>query len=281
MEPSQHSHQYPLLYPLLDSDDNLTDEEDEFLKVKKKEKEKYNEHERNLIMVAPSATRRKEKPRVCYEISLIGVNDIIGTVPREKYIFFYFEHKIKKHNNTSQHIMLFGKLRSIYSVLYNCFGFVGDTEFMLDLKTYMQSVVSTQVCHLYALDMKNYERLVVRRNPKTIDMIREHAEVKLMSRVLRLQQDNKVPLLRTLLHKFHSFNKPPPKRKDKRSSAFMSSSHDFLPHRGPLIDIYGPGTVFYRNRQRERIKNKARHKADHFRGNKIGILKICSPDFHA
>ena len=142
---------------------------------------------------------------------------------------------------------------------------------MLDLKTYMQSVVSTQVCHLYALDMKNYERLVVRRNPKTIDMIREHAEVKLMSRVLRLQQDNKVPLLRTLLHKLQSFNKPPPKRKDKRSSAFMSasSSYDIVPQRGPLIDIFGPGTVFYRNRQRERIKNKARHKADHFRGNQM------------
>ena len=137
---------------------------------------------------------------------------------------------------------------------------------MLDLKTYMQSVVSTQVCHLYALDMKNYERLVVRRNPKTIDMIREHAEVKLMSRVLRMQQENKVPLLRTLLHKLQSINKPPPKRKDKRSPAFMSASYDFLPHRGPLIDIFGPGTVFYRNRQRERIKNKARHKADHFRG---------------
>ena len=80
VEPSQHSHQYPQLYPLQDPDDNLTDDEDEFLQVKKKEKEKYNEHERNLILVAPSATRRKEKPRVCHEISLIGVNETIGTV---------------------------------------------------------------------------------------------------------------------------------------------------------------------------------------------------------
>ena len=78
MEPSQHPHQYPVMYPLEDPEDMLTDDEDELLQGRKKEKEKYNEHERNLIAIAPSATRRKEKPRVCHEISLIGVNDIIG-----------------------------------------------------------------------------------------------------------------------------------------------------------------------------------------------------------
>ena len=78
VEPSQHSHQYPMMYPLEDPEDMLTDDEDELLQGRKKEKEKYNEHERNLIAIAPSATRRKEKPRVCHEISLIGVNDIIG-----------------------------------------------------------------------------------------------------------------------------------------------------------------------------------------------------------
>ena len=66
------------MYPLEDPEDMLTDDEDELLQGRKKEKEKYNEHERNLIAIAPSATRRKEKPRVCHEISLIGVNDIIG-----------------------------------------------------------------------------------------------------------------------------------------------------------------------------------------------------------
>ncbi len=70
--------------------------------------------------------------------------------------------------------------------------FAGDVEFILDLKNYAQSVVTTHVCHLYALDMKNYERLVVRRNPKTIELLRQHAEVKVMSRVERMMQDNKV-----------------------------------------------------------------------------------------
>ncbi len=72
--------------------------------------------------------------------------------------------------------------------------FSGDVEFILDLKNYAQSVITTHECNLYALDMKNYERLVVRRNPKTIELLRQHAEVKVMSRVERMMQDNKVTM---------------------------------------------------------------------------------------
>ena len=45
----------------------------------------------------------------------------------------------------------------------------------------------------------------------------------------------------------------------------LSASFDtFVPTRGALIDIYGPGTVFYRNRMRE----KAKRKLNTIRGNR-------------
>lgn len=141
----------------------------------------------------------------------------------------------------------------------------GDTEFSLNLKTYLQSAVSTQVCHLYALDMKNYQRLVVRRNPKTVDMIRKHAETKLHSRVNHLHLETKIPLLKALLSRLQKLGQPPPKRKDTKLTT-MPSAHDIVPKRGPLVDMFGPGTVFYRNRQREKAKRQIENKLNHFRG---------------
>ncbi len=148
-----------------------------------------------------------------------------------------------------------------------CVCISGDIEFLLKLKTHSQSAVSTQVCQLYALDLKNYERLVARRNRKTIEMIREQAQVKLMSRVQRMQSGgNKVPLLKTLLCQIEAGAEQQIKRKPRKSSPFSSNVMGFESHRGPLVDLYGPGTVFYRNRQREKARTRKENRHNHFRG---------------
>ena len=59
----------------------------------------------------------------------------------------------------------------------------GDAEFVLELKTYLQTVECTESCEVYILNMKNYERLVTKRNSKTIDLLRQHAQVKLYGRI--------------------------------------------------------------------------------------------------
>ena len=83
---------------------------------------------------------------------------------------------------------------------------IGDVEFLLGLKSYMQSVVVvSQACHVYALNHKNYERLVVKRYPRSLQLLREMTAAKLFCRLARLQQQQ-VPLLRTLLFKIDTAN---------------------------------------------------------------------------
>ncbi len=118
--------------------------------------------------------------------------------------------------------------------------------------------------------MKNYERLIIRRNPKTVDLIQEQAHIKLHSRVSRLHE-NQVPLLRTLLFKLDS------KQRNKRCNAHHSKQasatwdESFIPHRGPLVDIHGPGTVFYYIRQREQARRRAIHKVERYRNTRVGF----------
>ena len=169
-------------------------------------------------------------------------------------LIFYFRSSNSPNN-------FFNDIFSTFSSLVT-----GDTEFILSLKTYMQSVICTHVCHLYVVDVKNYERLVTRRNPKTVDWIREHVEMKLLSRVQRKQLEIKVPLFKTLLLKLQNISKPSTKMNDKKLYSDTMSESQFVPPRGALIDMFGPGTVFYRNRQRERAKNEAENKVNKFRG---------------
>ena len=37
------------------------------------------------------------------------------------------------------------------------------------------------------------------------------------------------------------------------------------------MDLFGPGTIFYRNRMRERARNKAANKGEQFRGANVGF----------
>lgn len=152
----------------------------------------------------------------------------------------------------------------------------GDVEFMLDLKTYLQSFVCTQTCEVFTLDTRNYERLVSKRNPRTKDLIRHGAEVKLSARISRLH-DNQVPLLRTLLFKMECIDRQQQNKGRRRPMRTpISWEDDFVPQRGPLIDMYGPGTVFYRTKMREKAKNNVRNKA-HFRGATVGFPMRLSP----
>ena len=52
---------------------------------------------------------------------------------------------------------------------------------LLDLDTYMQTVICTQKTDVLVLEMKHYERLLAKRNPRTIDKIMENLEVMAVS----------------------------------------------------------------------------------------------------
>jgi CRP-like cAMP-binding protein len=76
--------------------------------------------------------------------------------------------------------------------------FPGDIEVLMELPTYMQTAVCTQKCEVLVLELKHFERLFVKRHPRTVDMMKDNLVVRLQSRLSpRLQQT--VPLLRCLL----------------------------------------------------------------------------------
>ena len=204
----------------------------------------------------------------------------------------------------------------------------------MELQTYAQSVVCTQPTEIYVLDAKNYERLVQKRNPRTIEMLKARAQMKLYFRLAR-SFDRTIPLVFALVHRVDEDNRkhgrpvgrpagfgefalptapgvafggtrgptPAPEvtagaqmgagltsaiaqpdtiqfipvvQMARSSSPQVSPPRraktqvDFIPEWGPLVDMYGPGTVFYRNRHiREAQRLKALRAAEERPGHSI------------
>lgn len=139
---------------------------------------------------------------------------------------------------------------------------LGDTEVLLDLDTYLH----TGICHartdVLVLEMKHYDRLLVRRHQRTIDALRENLELKLQTRMALLKRKTDVPLLDILYNKVKQMNAPiqqQSKTENKDIGTVHGAEKEFINHRGPLVDNYGPGSVFYLIRMRENAKLKYRH----------------------
>lgn len=75
---------------------------------------------------------------------------------------------------------------------------IGDIELAAGLQTYLQSVICEQETEAYVLDIRNYDRLISKRNKVTVKIITANAALKLANRSFRFQQ---IPLLKTLLVK--------------------------------------------------------------------------------
>ena len=150
----------------------------------------------------------------------------------------------------------------------NCISSPGDVEVLFDLPTNMQTIVSTQRTEVLLLEMKHFERLLLKRHPSTIETMKSNLEIKLQTRHSQLLIRH-VPLLTSLLEMARTFNvqlkhksqvrttdqtKTP---KDGKLSKKLSDKFDsFIPNRGALVDIYGHGTVFHRIRERDKNARK-------------------------
>lgn len=146
--------------------------------------------------------------------------------------------------------------------------FPGDIEISFGLKTYLQNVISCCArTELYVLNLRNYDRLIARRNGATLDMLRNGAMTKLKSR-LNSPHGAYLPLFKRLMGKLES---PELQGAAKKSQVMApsTSSLELNPHRGAIIDFYGPGTVFYRNRKRAIVKETIKDRSK-FRGHQSG-----------
>ena len=142
----------------------------------------------------------------------------------------------------------------------------GDVEVLFELPTYIQTIVSTQRTEVLVLEMKHFERLLLRRHPKSIEAMKSNLEIKLKTRHSQLLIRH-VPILATLLEMARSFNAQLDYQTQARTTELtkgtevpkrLSEKFDsFIPSRGALVDIYGQGTVFHRIRERDmKMKKK-------------------------
>lgn len=152
--------------------------------------------------------------------------------------------------------------------------FTGELEILLGMDTYMQTAVCTEKVDVLVLEMKHYERLFVKRHQRTIEDMRKILEVKLETRMKLLANKTEIPFLDRVKTKLNMMNNPPPVvKKEKELPSKKMAEREFLNHKGPLIDMYGPGSVFYMIRVREKTKVKGFDSRDNKRKNKHSINK--------
>ncbi|KAK3590510.1 hypothetical protein CHS0354_037557 [Potamilus streckersoni] len=136
---------------------------------------------------------------------------------------------------------------------------IGEAEVLLDMDTYIYTAVCTEKTEVLVLEMKHYERLFVKRHSRTIESMCDNLGVKLEARksLMTSKEKSEIPLFGLLQKALHLMNNPaPPVDKRKKEISVQSALKQFINHKGPLLDIHGPGSVFYMIRKREESKLK-------------------------
>ena len=138
----------------------------------------------------------------------------------------------------------------------------GDTELVMGMESYMQTVKCVAETTVYILTAKNCERLINKRNPATMDLLKMQVETKIRSR-LGTTKAEQIPLFRHLLYRVNCVEKPPPKEipplrgtKDlpDKEVLFDHLVDMFKKDKAALIQPLVPGGVYYREMMKEKAK---------------------------
>ncbi|XP_021347854.1 uncharacterized protein LOC110446855 isoform X2 [Mizuhopecten yessoensis] len=148
--------------------------------------------------------------------------------------------------------------RHVEICLIGALEIIGDFELITGLPTYAQTVICTQEAEIYVLDQKNYDRLIEKRNPQVIEMMKGLLMEKYKLRLSWIQ-DKELPLIRFLLYKLEEKERQKRQRYLQRNvTEKVADWPSDSARRGPFIDMYGPGSVFYSIRMREKQKKLER-----------------------
>ncbi|XP_060079954.1 uncharacterized protein LOC132559361 [Ylistrum balloti] len=148
--------------------------------------------------------------------------------------------------------------RHVEICLIGALEIIGDLELITGLSTYAQTVICTQEAEVYVLDQKNYDRLIEKRNPQVIDMMKRLLMEKYKLRLSWIQ-DKELPFIRYLLYKLEEKERQKRQRYLQRNvTEKVANWPSDSARRGPFIDMYGPGSVFYSIRMREKQKKLER-----------------------
>jgi hypothetical protein len=116
------------------------------------------------------------------------------------------------------------------------------------------------------MNYRNFEQLIARRNAFTMSIIKRGAEEKIRAR-LNGCLGKRLHLFRYLLKDKEESEPRPATPSRRKDPTIISAEIDFLPQLGAIIDMFGPGTVFYRNRMREEAKQRSRERLIKVRSN--------------
>ncbi|XP_052066701.1 uncharacterized protein LOC127706242 [Mytilus californianus] len=78
---------------------------------------------------------------------------------------------------------------------------LGDFEVAMNLNTFSYSVTCMEETEIYVLNQKNFERLIEKRNPQVIKMIKNFVMEKYSVRMTWMKEKKDIPLFRYLLYK--------------------------------------------------------------------------------
>ncbi|XP_064621913.1 uncharacterized protein LOC135484417 isoform X2 [Lineus longissimus] len=135
---------------------------------------------------------------------------------------------------------------------------IGDIEMVLNLPTYMHTIQCTANTEVLILDMKNYERLITRKNPQTIQIMKEKVVEKLSNRSTT-PQGLQVPLIGHIVRKLKPKQKvqvdPGKNRQAKKREVLMKQLVKlFLDDKAPMIEPCVPNTVYYKTKAHEKAQ---------------------------
>lgn len=130
---------------------------------------------------------------------------------------------------------------------------MGDIEQVMNLPSYFHSVISKSQTEFYVLTLKNFERLVAKRYPNTVEVVKLFVETKLKNRASTVQGEG-IPLLRHLLFRISGQMKsisppksPPALRSSKdlpdREVLFQHLVRSFKENKAELCEPLNPGNV--------------------------------------
>lgn len=153
---------------------------------------------------------------------------------------------------------------------------IGDLEMGMGLNSYSQTIVCTEEATIFHLDQKNYDRLVEKRNPQTVDIMRDIVHTKLTLHFSRLTDDS-IPLYRFFLYTLDEREREARDRQQQQqrqqnargrpasTAATLTADSpwqiDNL-QKGPLVNLYGPGSVFYLIRMKAKERQQKQQRAN-------------------
>ncbi|KAK3581466.1 hypothetical protein CHS0354_031791 [Potamilus streckersoni] len=146
--------------------------------------------------------------------------------------------------------------RSMEVCVIGAIEIIGDLEITFKLSSNAETVQCTQEAEVFILDQRNFERLVEKRNPASIEMIKATTHEKLELRMSWLQQ-KELPLLRYFLYKLdekkrHEEDKHKYKRQEVKDTIAKLKIDSVK--RGLTMDARGSGSVLNAIRMRDSTK---------------------------